>query len=170
MMNQGPVTMEDPIVKAQADAFAQAQQRGLEQTRAAMAERAAATGTLGSGGFNADVQGAYQDMGNQIAGQNASLLGQRLDQQRQEIQNALQMGGQYLSDQQKNALSLKLAQINDATQRMGLGVQERLGTGQLNLGMLNALMQNQQAGNALGWDMSKFQWNANMSPWAGLFG
>ena len=169
MMKQDPVDMNDPIVRAQSDAYSQAQQQGLEMTRAAMAERAGTEGTMGSGGYNADVQSAYENMGQNIAGKNASLLGDRLNQQRQEIQNALTTGGQYLSDQQKNALTLKLSQISDATQRLGLGVQERLGTGQLNLGMLQALMQNQQAGNSLGWDMSKFQWNANQAPWAGLF-
>ena len=96
-------------------------QRGLDQQRQALAERDAASGTLGSGGFDSQARG----LGQQAAESNSQFtgnLGMHLfDQQQQQLTSAIaaaQQAGQFSTAQ---ALQLKLAQMQAAAQNNQLG-------------------------------------------------
>jgi hypothetical protein len=80
--NSADVSLDDPTLKGQADAYQVAARRGETRTRAAMAERAAASGTLHSGGFDTGVQGLSEQTGENIAGYGANLVGQELQNRR----------------------------------------------------------------------------------------
>lgn len=137
LQGKTPVTLDpnDPAIRAQRSAFDRVNTRATGRQRLAAAERAAASDGLGSGGYNADLAGAEQGG----ADRSAAFEGDLLTRERQgQIDRLMQ--------------SLGLTQQYGATQLQG-----QLGRGQLSLGLLQALMNDKQAGNALGFNYASLQ-------------
>jgi len=205
----------DTVYRGQVDAYKAAQQRGARRMRSAAAERAAQTGTLGSGGFDTEALGYQQDANTNEATFAAQLAGQRLSEREGQLMEAIQLARAVGQDdvaealdreriaiaQQQVALQGELGRGNLALARddlalrerlglgnldlqrelgrgdltlrdRGLGIQERLGQGdldlrsllgrgQLSLGLLGALMGNQQFYDRLGFDYTDAlnRWN-----------
>ena len=110
----------DPIIRAQADAFAANQERSRRNYLSDVAER---QGPL------ANIQGerrmAAERAGQATGGFEAELIGKELVARRQEISEALQLMGGVLSRDQQAALQRELAQLDAAIRREGLEVQKR---------------------------------------------
>lgn len=152
-MGQIPGDMQnDPIYKAQTDAYNLASQRGAERSRGQMAERAAAGGTLNSGGFNTALNGLNDQRTQGEAGFAANLAGQRLGEQQQQIQQAMQMA-QAIGDQDlQRQLAERQQQLQQAglsLQAQGLNQQGQLAQGQMGLQAQGMNQQQNQAQNQL---------------------
>ncbi len=115
-----PVSAQDPIISGQVQAFKQQQDQSLRDLKASNAETAAYEGT----------PTASTDLSNQraqeVAGQNtgsfqATLMGNELQNRRQQVTQALQFAQG--SDQQ--ALQLELANLNAAIAQQGIGTQNQ---------------------------------------------
>jgi len=156
-----PPDASSPAIAPAIAANKLAGQRGMERARAQLAERAAANGTSSSGGFDTALQGLNQDRATQegqFAGQ--AIQGQAA-QQAQELTSALALYGGMMTEQDRLAMQEKLANLSAQVQResianqASLGGQDialrgELGRGNLNLGLLSALMGNQVANSSLG--------------------
>lgn len=159
-MNKGPVSMNDPELKAQSEAFGVGQTRASEMQRAQSAERLASQGLGSSGAADSDYSGITERQGEKQAGFNAGLVGDAAKARRQEIMQAAAMAGNQLNAEDARGLQKELAQLDAQIRREGItqqgalgqadiGLRGRLGEGQLNLGMLQSLLQNQQFGRGL---------------------
>jgi hypothetical protein len=169
----GPVSAQSPEISGAIAANRGAEQRGMEQTRATLAERAASQG-LDQNAFNSQLAGAQQ----QSAGRQSQFEGNatlQLAQQRaNDLSAALALGGSMLSDVDKANLQRELADLQAQISREGLSNQlnlgsgdlalrQSLGEGQLNLGLLNALLGNQQFGQNLSAQLGMFNASLNGS-------
>lgn len=170
LLNSDPsaANINDPALKGQADAFALGQQRSQERERAILADRRGGQGLGQSGAMDTDVNKLEQQRGEAESMYNAQLVGQELQSRRAMLMGALEQGTGLLSAEEQRAAQIEIANIDAATRRLGIETQGQLGVGQLNLGLLDLLQRGQIAGNQLGFDMSRFQWNAN-NPWS-IFG
>lgn len=170
LMNQDPnaLTANDPRVRDQIAAADMGLTRASEQRQAQLAEQMATEGLGDSGALQAGTERAMQDQGEASAVMRSQIMAQQLQAQRDQVMQALQLGGATLDAEKQRALAKQLASIDAAIRRQGLDVQSKLGQGQLNLGFFNALNQaqqykqglsqaNQHFYDTLGWDMGKFQ-------------
>lgn len=112
------VDRNDPVIRAQADAYSANQQRAQRDYLADLAEKS---------GPYANLQGearlSAERLGQQTGAFEAQLMGRELDTRRTEITDALtQLRGMLTTDQQL-ALQRELALIDDATKRLGLNYQ-----------------------------------------------
>lgn len=152
---QAPVSLSDPNLQPRADVFAATRQRAAERERAALAERSAATGTLGSGGFDAGVGQILARQGLDEANFNANLVGSETDARRQELLEALRIAAQ--------SRGLDLQQMLGTgdldLRRLGINQQGQLGRGDLSLRYLLGQMGNQQFYDQLG--TQNAQWLAD---------
>lgn len=151
------VTPNDPNVKAQTDAYRAEATRGVNNYLDQQAESA---GPYATGALRGQARMANEQAGQATGAFETQLMANELAARRQEIQNALSgLGGLVTSDQQQ-ALQKELADIDAQTKVLGintaastaanqLGVQQELGVGGLNLGLIQALLGNQQFGNNL---------------------
>jgi hypothetical protein len=119
--NSADVSLDDPTLKGQADAYQIAARRGEARTRAAMAERAAASGTLHSGGFDTGVQGLSEQTGENIAGYGANLVGQELQNRRGALAQNLALANAIGARTEAMQLQAQIADIDAhlRTQAMG---------------------------------------------------
>jgi hypothetical protein len=136
-----------------------AEQRGMERDRAMLAERAAANGTSNSGGFETGLAGLAQARSGREGQYEADAVTGLDDKNRQSQQIMAQLAGGMLSQTDAQALQRYIADQGNQTSRMGiesqtalgrgdLGLRGELGRGQLNLGLLQALMGNEQFGQS----------------------
>lgn len=119
----------DPNIRQQVDPYAAAQERERRNYLADMAERS---------GPGANLRGESR-LASERAGQatgmfQSQLIGRELQSRRDEIQNALSMWSDRLTEDQRQALQRELGYLNDATQRYGIDQQTGLGWGQIDLG------------------------------------
>jgi len=140
----------DPVFKGQTDAFQRANQRSTARKRAALAERAAARGGINAGGFDVDTERLLSEQGENEQAFEANLAGQELNKQRDQVMRALEIGAGRLSDQERNALTQKLADLDAAIRREGLSLQKLLGMRGLDLQALGLGQQNAQFYDNLG--------------------
>jgi hypothetical protein len=151
--------LEDPIYQQQTKAYGVSQARDAARQRRALAERAAAGGTLHSGGFNTGVHQVLENQGEKEAQYSANLAGQRLGEREQQLDQAIQMARAVGQDDvamqlenEKLALSQAALQLQGQLGFGDLSLRDRLGSGQLSLGLLNALQGNQQFYDSLGFN------------------
>jgi hypothetical protein len=130
-LSWGEVDPNSPAMRQQRQAFERATQRGREQKRAALAERAAARGGLGAGGFDVDVERLLQQEGEANQAYGANLMAQELGTQREALQNAIKMAADLGQTEKARALQDKLGTLD-------IKLREFLGRGQLGLGLLSA--------------------------------
>lgn len=114
---------DDPVFKGQTAAFQRANQRDASRRRAEAAERAAARGTLNAGGFDVDVERISSEQGQKEAAFESQLAAQELQNQRNQIMRALELGAGRLSDTERNELAQRLAQLDAALRLKGLDLQ-----------------------------------------------
>ena len=99
LMGKDP-SMDDPALKAQSETYRRSRERGARTQRAEMAERGAANGTIiggqSSGGFDTALSGIRESASEDIASNDARLIGGEVQQRRAELQSliniALQSG------------------------------------------------------------------------------
>lgn len=109
------VSVKDPAIAAQTDAYRAEQTRGVRDYLAQQAESQGPNANLG-----AESRLANEHAAQATGGLQATLMGNELQAKRQEIQSALQMEAGILSDQQKLQLSQQLGQIDAALRLQGL--------------------------------------------------
>lgn len=154
-----PVNAQAPEIAPAITANRGAEQRAMERGRAQLAEQAASQG-LDQNAFGSQLRGLNAESA-QRQGQFEGQAVQQLGRDRmQQIQSALALSGSLMGDQDRMALQRELAQLQAQLTREGLSAQTGLGQadistrrdlgfGQLNLGLLNALLGNQQFGQGL---------------------
>lgn len=147
--------MNNPAIKAQRENFARTNERARTRERLAAAERGAASNGLGSGGYNADLMAAERGAGDREAGFESQLMTQELAGQRERVQSALNMALQSGNQAQARALQEKLS-------TMDIDLRKQLGKGQLNLGLLQALMGDQRSKDALGLGYAQLNQNGDL--------
>ena len=120
------VNQDDPAYRAQVDAYNRNSQRSAERMRASAAQRANATGTLGSGGFDAGVNRILQNQGAQEADFEAQLMQSELNAGRERQARAQQLGAGLFSQEQQQDLTTRLANQQGALTGMGMNNQRDL--------------------------------------------
>jgi hypothetical protein len=180
-LTQGPVTADSAQLKPSLDANKLAEQRGFERDRAMLAERNAAQGLNMSGGNESQLLGLAQDRtaregqfaGNAVADANK--------QQSAEILAALGLGGNLLGDQDRMNLQRYGIDTDAQLRREGLGastslgrddlaLRDKLGSGNLNLGLAGLLQGGQQFGQSLGLQAGMGQAQLNQQALLSLLG
>lgn len=156
------VDMNNPAIVAQRTAFERGNDRARGRERLAAAERAAARGTLGTGGFDANLAAAEQGAGDRAVDFESQLMRSELQGQRDRVQNAIQLATQSGDAAQARALQERLATIDNQLRKEGMTMQNKLGQGQLGLGLLQALLGDKRAGDALGFNYAALGQQANM--------
>jgi hypothetical protein len=167
------VDRNDPNFRMQADAFSGAQERARRNAQDDRAEQAFGAGQRGVGGNLVEQRMIDEGAARNVGAFEADLVGRELTSRRQEIQQALTGLGGMISNDEKMALERELAALDAAIKREGIAsgaataaadisLRDRLGTGALNADLFRALLGNQQAGNQLGFDMGKFDWQRMM--------
>lgn len=131
----------NPVIRAQADAFSAQQDRSARNYISDAAER---------GGPYANIEGTRR-MAAEHAGQasgafEANLMGQELAARRQEIAQALAQQGSQLSAEQQNEMQRQLALLDQSIKQQQIG----LGHDTLNQEWQRTLLDNEQANNQLG--------------------
>jgi|GEM_PF-4763809 len=120
------VNENDPAYRAQVDAYNRNSQRSAERMRASAAQRANATGTIGSGGFDAGVNRILQNQGAQEADFEAQLMQSELNAGRERQARAQQLGAGLFSQEQQQDLTTRLANQQGALTGMGMNNQRDL--------------------------------------------
>lgn len=176
-----PVSPTDPAIAAQTNAYSAARQMAQREEQAGIAEQAGARGLATSGAADAETQGSQENMGRDIGQNAASTIGTEITNRRNALQQVLTLAGNSMSDDEKNALQLQIAQLDDATKRYGidssaalgqgqLSLQGELGRGGLSLSLLEALMNNQNQENSMGLNYAQLEALLNQNAATSMFG
>jgi hypothetical protein len=161
-LNQAPLSASSPEVAPAIEANKLQEQRGFERNRNLLAERnAAVNGGSPSGGFETGLTGLAQDR----AGREGSFAGNAVMQASQERgindRAAMASASDLLGGNANRAQQQHMADQDAQLRREGLNAQTslgqgdldlrgKLGSGQLNLGLLSALLNNRQFNDQLG--------------------
>lgn len=119
----------DPNIRQQVDPFTAQQERARRDYLADVAEREGPRTNL-----RGEERLAAERAGQASGLFESQLIGRELDARRQEIESALQQLGNRLTVDQQQALQRELAQLDDATRRLGIRSQADIAQGQLGLG------------------------------------
>lgn len=111
------VNRNDPNFRQQADAFSAGVER---QRRNYVSDQAENLGPTATGALRGQERMASERAGQAVGGFEAELVGRELQNRRAEIQQALAALGATISDDQRRALELQLAELNAATSRLGI--------------------------------------------------
>lgn len=136
--NQNQAAITDPDLQPQADAYAAARERERRQQQEAAFARLGAQGVASSGAADTAVKQGYETAGQDIAGYNASLVGQKLQQRVQQLQQAIQVASSMGMSQEANDLSRQLAGLQAQTQMTQLGQNQQMQGIQTKLANLDA--------------------------------
>ena len=166
------VDRNNPNVRPQADAYAAAQDRARRQYESESAERLSAQGLGSSGAMQNERRLAMERAAQNTGSFEAQLVGNELKALRTEKQMALDQLLKAGQIDQANALQRELAKIDAQLKQAGIDVQsslggreidvkDKLGTGGLNVDMMRLLMQQQQFGDQLGFNIADREayWN-----------
>lgn len=159
------VNAQTPVVKSQTDAYRAEVGREINDF---LNQQAEAAGPYATGALRGQARMAAEKGGVETANFQAQAIANELQSKRAEVQNALsQLGGLITADQQA-ALQKQLADLDAQLKTLGistsaqtaanqLAVQQALGVGGLNLGLIQALLQNQQFGDSLGLNAAEYE-------------
>lgn len=175
------ISASSPEVQPAIQANQMSEQRGFDRNRALLAERNAAQGLNNSGGNESMIRGLAQDRAgreSQFAGQAVMDANQRRDAQMVPL---LSMTGGMLGDIDRAQLQRYGIDLDAALRREGLGastslgqgdlaLREKLGTGNLNLGLLGLLQGGQQFGQSLASNNAQFTAGLNQQALLNLLG
>lgn len=154
------VSTSSPELRGAVDANRLAQQRSSERQRQAARERQVAQGITG-GGAETEMTGIEQNRGAQEAAFEGNLVAKAASDRRNELTQYMAMAGNQLSQQEQLAAQKELAHLDAEIRRAGIAQQgalggrdldlrDKLGTWNLNLGLLGLLQNNDQFGKSLG--------------------
>lgn len=146
----------NPAIQAQRSAFERRNSQQTGREKLAMAESAAARNGLGSGGFSADIAAAENARAGRSADFEGQLLGQELQSQRDRVMKGIEMANSSGNAAMARQLQEKLGLIDADIRRTGQ-------KGQLGLGMLQTLLGDQRAKDALGFNYAQLGVNANQN-------
>lgn len=119
-MDPSNISITDPDLAPMSQTHDAALQRGRRLQQAGLAERHAAQGTLGSGGFDADVNRSYTDMGQAQAGFDANLMNQKATERRAQLMQALQIGSGLMDADMERSLRQELADLDRQMQKYSI--------------------------------------------------
>jgi hypothetical protein len=154
--NPNNVSLSDADIAPQVRAFQDAQTRSLAQQQQQLAEQAFAGGTRTTGAYGADLGALQQQQGEAIGQHNADLLANAKNQRTQNLFNALGLGSGLITQGSAQGVQqgLGMADIN---------LRNKLGTGQLGLGLLTTMLNDRQANDRLGFDAANAGQGFNQS-------
>lgn len=113
-----PVTEDDPAISGELQTQNRQIDRDREARRAAMAERAAASGLLNggasSGAFDSDVASGYEDASQRKSDVKSQLFARELGQRRDKLMQYYQMAVQSGDNEAARAIQLQIAQMGNA--------------------------------------------------------
>ena len=179
-LTAGPTTAQSASVQPAIQANQLGEQRGLEQTRALLAERAAAQG-VDQNGMNSALLGAQQ----QSAGRQSQFAGQTVldqtNQERQQLMSLLGLTGGLLGQEDSRGLQRYGIDTDAALRREGIGAQTELGRGDLslrgelgrgnlNLGLLGLLSDSGYRDSALSQQGAQFSAGLDQQGLLGILG
>jgi hypothetical protein len=124
-MDPDNISITDSDLAPMSNTYNAALQRNQRLQQAGMAERASAQGTLGTGGFDADVNRSFQEMGNQQAGFDAQLMNQKATERRAQLMQALQIGGGLMDADMERALREELTGLDNQLRRYSIDTQNK---------------------------------------------
>ena len=120
----GPVTSNDPAIKAEMDAQTAGADRLRREQRAADAERQAMNGLLNggqsSGAFEQNVASGFEGEQQQLSGVRAQLFTREIQSRRQQVAQLLAQAMQSGDQESQRNLQYQLALMDDALRRLGL--------------------------------------------------
>ncbi len=161
--SQQPVapTVQGTAYQPASEVFRATRQRQTDRARNALAERMAAQGTLGSGGFDAGIQQLYNQEGLDIAGNDARLIEREIGSRRQQLMQGLALAQASGNAEAVRQLQTQLGLLSAATgesqfgrelgfRERALGQQGSLGRGELALRLMSLLTGNQYNYDVLG--------------------
>lgn len=154
------VDRNDPVIRAQADAYSANEERAKRNYLSDIAER---SGPYSTGNVRNEQRMANEGVGQRTGAMESGLMAQQLNSKRAEIAQALESERGLLSADDQLALQKELAQMDDAIRRLSLQ-QNSTQFGQ-NLGLNYAqLAQNQdQFGRSLGTQNDQFLANFGLA-------
>jgi hypothetical protein len=174
LIGQDPsnVSISDPNLRPQADAFRASQEHSRRQRQEAAAEALGSRGMESSGAMDAEVASSWDDMGRNVATHDASLIAGELQARRSEIMQALALAGNTINADLARDLQRELSNIDAALRREGFSLQDKLGsgdidlrrflgTGQLNLGLLDLLLGDEHFKSNLGFQIGSKEADMN---------
>jgi len=148
------IDRNDPIIRAQADAFAANEQRASRNYLADLAEKAGPLANL-----QGEQRMAAEHLGQATGGFEAELMGRELQSRRSEIADALNsMRGMLSADQQDN-LQRELASLDAAIKQQGLAVNQSQFGSDLGYRYANLAQQGSQFDRNLAQSGSQFDRN-----------
>jgi hypothetical protein len=109
------IDRNDPIIRAQADAYGAQQERARRDSLADYAESAGPTANI-----RGEQRLGYERMGSAVGGFEAELLGRELESRRAEITQALNSMGSLLSADQQRELQRQIALLDQAVAQQQL--------------------------------------------------
>ncbi len=179
--NTGDVNTGSQEYQSQLGSFKRGQGSALERAKNAAAERAAGSGTLSSGGFDASQQALDMQAAGQAGDFEAGLASQQIQRQRDDVAQALQLAQQNGLSGEARQLQERLANLDSNLRQQGmnlsgelgrsdLDLRRYLGRGQLGLGMLGTLLGNQRSQDALGFNYAQLGQQANQQALQALLG
>ena len=110
------INRKDPIIANQVNAFDAAQQRSSNDYLRQLAERGGPQNNMGM-----ETRMAAENRGQNLGNFQSQLMQQELTARRNEIMQSLQLGAQFMTEQQQLALRRELAQMDNALQYAYLG-------------------------------------------------
>ena len=152
--NPNDVKLSDPDLAPQARASQDAQTRSLGEQQRTAAEQGFASGALHTGAYGTTLGALQQQQGEAIGQFNANLLSQARQQRLSTLLSSLGLGGDLINSASAQGVQSSLGQGD-------LNLRAMLGSGQLSLGLLQALLGDRQANNQLGYNIGTFQANQN---------
>lgn len=178
---QQGATLGDADIKAQLDPFAAQQERTRQTAENEAAERASAMGMGSSGALDIERRSAQERAGLNTAVQGGNLVSQKLQSQRDDLKNYLDLNAKTIDADQARMMQEKLANLDAQIKREGLAVQSNLGQGDLDLrrslgnkglenDIMRMLLQNKQFGNDLGFRIGSKEADVNAEALRAQFG
>lgn len=120
---------EDPIIKNQVDAYRNEKTRASQAQRAALAERAAASGLnsggAGSGAFESGVGGILEAQGEDVGQFSAGAVSKELYSRRDKMTQLMHMALQTGDNEMARNLQMQIAQMDNQLRYATLGEQGR---------------------------------------------
>lgn len=179
ILNQGMPNETDPMLAPQISAFNAASNRAAQRQIAQNAEAFGAAGLDSSGARLGADQGVLQQQGLSEASFASGLVGKELNARRDQIMDALKVALATTDQDLARRLQKELADIDAAIRNRGLDVQkglgeadidlrDKLGTGNLNIALLDALLRDRQFGDKAAIDIAQLEAMLNNSSVAAL--
>ena len=120
---------DDPIIANQVNAYRREKERSGQQSRAALAERAAASGLnsggAGSGAFDTGIAGIHEGIGEDVGQFSAGAVGKELYNRRDKMTQLLSMAVQTGDNDLARSLQMEIARMDNQLRQATLGENRR---------------------------------------------